>query len=181
MAMKKERSVRLACRCLMLAALFLQTCHATSIVWVVSDTGDYVVFAADSRQFDVRRQKAIDKVCKVVALDDSVFFTSGDARIEVDRGASWDSIQTALEIYKASTDHNAQSLSIAWGNRATAWFGGKSSSFVESVMGDEGTLVHGGFISFPLNRGSPEVFSQTTLQAALGINQKVPRGHDGFS
>jgi hypothetical protein len=76
--MKKEPSVRHLCGWIVLSALLLQTCHGTSIVWVVSETGEYVVLAADSRDFDPMTRKSDDSVCKVIALDRTLFFNSGD-------------------------------------------------------------------------------------------------------
>ncbi len=63
----------------------------------------------------------------------------------------WNSIQTAWEIYSTSKGPDTQSLSLAWGNRALAWFGGQNPSFLQSVTGADGILVQGGFINFVPN------------------------------
>jgi hypothetical protein len=158
--------MRHACGWLVLSVLLLQACHGTSIVWVVAQAGDYVVLAADSRTFSVRRQQSSDHVCKVIALDRTIFFTSGTARIELLRGTPWDSLQTAQEIYKATEDHDAQALSIAWGNRTETWFERQSPSDNQSAMWPNGGLVNGGFINFASNR-DPTVFVQSLLFNAV--------------
>ncbi len=151
--------MRRALKWVILSGLFLQACHGTSIVWVVSEKGDYVVLAADSREFDDLTQKPNSDACKVISFDDTVFFASGRPRIPVDGAVPWDSIQTAGGIYKTSEDRDTQSLSIAWGKRAMVWFGGQKPSFVKSLTGADGVLVQGGFINFVPNK-SPIVFSQ---------------------
>lgn len=146
--------------------LFQNVCRGTSIVWVVSESGEYVVLAADShRTADIRDPKfkdlkSDDHQCKVIVLDDTIFFNSGSASIRAYRGKSWDSLQAAREIYTASKDHEAQALSIAWGNRAMAWFYGQRQSDIQSVADPDGGLVLGGFINFDSNR-NPASFLQT--------------------
>jgi hypothetical protein len=155
-----------------LSVLFFQTlCHGTSIVWVVSQTGEYVVLAADSHRSvdildpkfkspDPRKTEPNNHECKVIVLGDTLFFDSGSVLIKSYRGKSWDSMQAAREIYTASKDHEAQALSIAWGNRALAWFYGQSQSDIQSVADPDGGLVLGGFINFDSNR-NPASFLQT--------------------
>lgn len=145
---------------LVLSILFLQECHATSIVWVVSARGDYIVLAADSRAYNELKHEANDCACKAVVFDDyTVFFTSGRPRVPVNGGTPWDSIQTAWDIYKSSKDRDTQSLSTAWGKRAKDWFDGQNPAFVKSLTGADGTLVQGGFINFVPN-ANPIVFLQ---------------------
>jgi hypothetical protein len=149
--------MRHACSWIVLSVLFLQTCHGTSIVWVVSKTGEYVVLATDSRDFDPITGKSDDTVCKVIALDDTLFFNSGDVRLRTRLGEPWESLQTAREIYKGTKDHDAQSLSITWGQRAKTWFDRQIPPVNQSVVGPDGGLVTGGFINFDQHR-NPAVF-----------------------
>jgi uncharacterized protein with NRDE domain len=64
---------------IILSVIFLRSvCYGTSIVLVVSETGEYVVLATDSRQFDPSgKHKPTDATCKVIALDDTLFFNAG--------------------------------------------------------------------------------------------------------
>jgi hypothetical protein len=158
--------MRHACRLMIVSVLLLQTvCHGTSIVFVISDTGEYVVLAADSRSSaDIHDPKygslkSDDKACKVIALGDTLFLNAGDVLIGAYRGSSWDSPQTAREIYRASDDHSAEALSISWGNRAMTWFSAQSTSDLQSIVGPEGVLINGGFINFDSNK-NPVAFSQ---------------------
>jgi len=160
-------------RWVILSVLFLQVaCHGTSIVWVIAETGEYVVLAADSRRFaDIRdpkfkspdpkfrNLKSNNGECKVIALDDTLFLNAGSVVIGTYRGKYWNSQQAAREIYTASKDHEAQALSIAWGNRALTWFYGQSQSDIQSTLGPDGALVSGGFINFD-SSGNPAAFSQ---------------------
>jgi hypothetical protein len=148
------------CRWTIVLLLLLESCGATSIVWVVSETGKYVVLAADSRDFNLITRESDDKVCKVIALDDTLFLNSGDVRLRTRLGDPWESLQIAKEIYKTSKDHGAQALSIGWANRAMAWFGGQNPSDVQLMMQPDGGLVTGGFINFDLNK-NPAVFAQS--------------------
>jgi len=158
-----------ACRWVILLVL-LQVCHATSIVWVVSKAGRYVVLATDSRDFDPITQKSDDTVCKVIALDDTLFFNSGVVRLRPRLGEPWESLRTAIETYKASKDHSAQALSIAWGNRAMAWFDGQTPLDIQKVTWPDGGLVMGGFINFNPNRNVAAAFVQM-LHFNVGTGQ----------
>ena len=149
--------MRQACCWLVLSVLFLQTSQATSIVWVVSANGEYVVVAADSGEDDGRKPN--DHACKVIAFDDTVFFASGRPRIPMPGGTTWDSIQTAWEVYRTSLARDTESLSKEWGNCAMNWFFGQNPTIVKSLTGADGTLVQGGFINFVPNT-NPVVFSQ---------------------
>jgi len=159
--------MRRACRSVIASLLLLQTCHATSIVWVISETGEYVVLAADSRDLaDVRDPKFAyvktnDRVCKAIALGDTLFFNSGAVLIGAYQGKPWwRSLQTARDTYKASNDHGAESLSIAWGNRALAWFYDQQNpSDLQSLTDPNGGIVTGGFINFDSNE-NPGSFEQ---------------------
>ena len=144
-----------------LSVILLQTlCYGTSIVWVVSATGEYVVLAADSRMTGVGALKSNNTTCKVIALDDTLFFNGGNAIIGTYRGKPWSSLQVAKEIYKTSKNHDAQTLSIAWSNRASAWFSTNSSlADLQSAAMPDGSLVSGGFINFDSNE-NPASFSQ---------------------
>lgn len=158
--------VRLACLWILVIVIFLQMCHATTIIWVVSATGDYVVIATDSRMSATIRdprfknEKSNNNNCKVIALDDTLFYDSGAAYIGGYRMDPWDAIQVAKEVYNASEDHQAQSLSTAWINRAKMWFSRRSPSDLQAAAYFNGAIVGGGFINFDLNR-NPAVFTQT--------------------
>ena len=104
-------------------------------------------------------RKSDDKVCKVIALDDTVFFNSGNVRVMTLRGKPWESIQTAREIYKVNKNHSAQSLSSAWGEEAMSWFGIQSPLDIRKIMWPDGGLVTGGFINFDAD-GKPAAFAQ---------------------
>jgi len=148
------------CRWIVLSAFLIQTCHGTSIVWVVSETGEYVVLAADSREFDAMgKLKPSDRACKVIALDDTVFFNSGSVLSRTRRGKPWRSLQSARETYIASNDRQAEPLSIAWGNEALTFFYRLSVTELRSSANADGSIVTGGFINFDPNR-SPAAFSQ---------------------
>jgi len=150
-----------ACRWIILSAFLVQACYGTSIVWVVSKTGDYVVLAADSREFDAMgKLKPSDRACKVIALDNTVFFNSGNVLSRTYRGKPWRSLQAAREIYIASKDRQAEPLSIAWGNEAMTFFYRLSVTELRSLATADGAIVTGGFINFDLNR-NPAAFSQT--------------------
>ena len=153
-------------RCILASIAFLQLCHATSIVWVVSATGEYVVLAADSRHFaDVRdprykNVKSNDKACKVIALDDTLFLNGGAVFIPLYRGEPWNSLQVARQIYSSSKTHEAQPLSIEWGNRALQFFYAQSGSDLQSLAdSSQGNIVTGGFINFDKVR-NPSSFLQ---------------------
>ena len=155
-----------ACRWIILSALLIQACHGTSIVWVVSETGEYVVLAADSRQSDAfGRVQPNDRACKVIALDDTVFFNSGSVLSKTYRGKPWSSLQAAREIYIASKDRQAEPLSIAWGNEAMTFFYRLSVTDLKSVAEADGAIVTGGFINFDPNR-NPAAFSQNLYVSA---------------
>jgi hypothetical protein len=165
--------MRRACRSVIASLLLLQTCHATSIVWVISETGGYVVLAADSRDLaDVRdpkftNVKTNDRVCKAIALGDTLFLNSGAVLIGAYQEKPWwRSLQAARETYKASNDHGAEQLSIAWGNRALAWFYEQNAPDLQSLTDPNGEIVSGGFINFDSN-GNPNSFEQSLLFNAV--------------
>lgn len=83
------------------SVILLQTlCYGTSIVLVVSETGEYVVIAADSRQADISgKRKPSDKECKAIQLDNTLFFDSGTVVIGA-RGGTWNSQQVASRLRK---------------------------------------------------------------------------------
>jgi hypothetical protein len=149
-------------RWIILSVILFQTlCYGTSIVVVVSETGEYVVLAADSRETETSgKRKPSDKVCKVMQLDDTLFFDAGTVVIGTRQGHPWNSKQVAKEIYRASKTHEAQALSIAWGKRALAWFSNSTVSDLQSVVEPDGTLVTGGFINFHSDN-NPSSVSQT--------------------
>jgi hypothetical protein len=150
-----------ACRWIILSALLVQACHGTSIVWVVSETGEYVVLAADSREVDAMgRLKPSDRACKVIALDDTVFFNSGSVLSRTYRVGSWRSLKAAREIYIASKERQAEPLSIAWGNEAMTFFYRLSVTELRSSANANGSIVTGGFINFDPTM-NPAAFSQT--------------------
>jgi hypothetical protein len=152
--------MRRVCRSLIASLLLFQACHATSIVSVVSHTGEYVVLAADSRDFHPKvLGKSNNCGCKVIVLGDTLFFNTGNTRIKVSRGEPWSSQRAAQDIYTATKDHDAQALSIAWSNRAVKWFEGLSTSDIQSVTDSDGGVVTGGFINFDQHR-NPVVFTQ---------------------
>jgi hypothetical protein len=158
-------------RWIILSVIFLQTlCYGTSIVLVVSATGEYVVIATESRNTAVGTRSSDNRACKVIALDNTLFFNAGNVIIGTYRGKPWDSLETARELYKASKNRDAQRLSIAWGNRALAWFYGQSSSDLQSTaLPPDGALVTGGFVDFDFNK-NPESFSQN-LYFDVGTRQ----------
>lgn len=144
------------------SVILLQTlCYGTSIVLVVSETGEYVVIAADSRQADISgKRKPSDKECKVIQLDNTLFFDSGTVVIGA-RGGTWNSQQVAREVYRASKNHDAQALSVAWGSRAVVWFSSNSTvTDLQSIAQPDGTLVTGWFINLDSDN-NPSSFVQT--------------------
>lgn len=158
--------MRCGCRVIILSVFLLEACYGTSIFLVVSKNGDYVVLASDSRLFDMKRQKPSNDACKVIALDDTLFFNAGHVQIEVSQGQPWDSIQTAREIYKTSKDHDAQSLSLARGNRAKSWLDGRTPLDLQRVADPDGGIVAGGFVDFDQHR-NPVIFVQSIYLNSL--------------
>jgi len=147
--------------------------YGSSVVFVVSKTGDYVVIAADSRSLKATgdnnrslEMKTMNPVhgnseCKIIALDgDTLFYETGTAYIGVHRGKPWSSLAIARSVYKSSTKHDAMSLSVAWGNRALEWFYGQSANDIGSVTDSEEGLTNGGFINFD-ERSEPSAHGQT--------------------
>lgn len=116
--------------------------------------------SADIRDPKFKSLKSNDHQCKVIVLDDTIFFNSGAVTIGAYRGKYWDSLQAARETYAASKNHEAQALSVAWGNRAMTWFYRQSQSDMKWVSGPAGQLVTGGFINFDAAR-NPASFLQT--------------------
>lgn len=57
--------------------------HGTAIFFFISEKGDYVVIAADSRQSDEHGTPLNDEECKMIVLGSkTVFFASGHVDVE---------------------------------------------------------------------------------------------------
>ncbi len=157
---------------LLLPFLFSPLCsYASSVVWVVSQKGDYVVIAAESRRVGEEKGKKIEPLnnddCKVIALGgDTLFYETGNASVPiVYRGKPWNSESVARLVYKAAKNRNAQALSIDWGNRALEWWFVQPEADLKWSADPEGGLVNGGFINFDQS-GNPSVFGQTLYYLA---------------
>ena len=160
-----------AYRWIFVSVLFLQTCGATTIVIVVSASGDYVVIAADSRgTYTIEKHEPNDRTCKLVAFNDTLFYNSGNMTITKlpGLGPPWDSRRAAREVYAASQDHDAQALAKAWGERAMKWYSGLHRVDLEKAsVAFKGVLVIGGFVNLDSKR-SMSPFSETISYNAEG-------------
>ena len=142
--------------------IFLQTCHATSIVWVSSKSREYVVIAGDSRGFPGKKgkKKISDSECKLIAFDDTLFFMSGDVVRDKSPGqvSGWDSGRTAREVFSESKDHDVEALSKEWTVRAMKWFSELGQVALTQIASfQEGGVVTGGFINIDSKRNVSEV------------------------
>ena len=180
------QSVRIVCKwasCLLL--LYHTLCFGTSIVIVVSATGDYVVVATDSRNAALGKALPNDDACKVIALDDTLFLNSGTVVIGAIRGKLWDSLSEARKVYRMARTRDAERMSIDWGNRAMSWFYTQSRADIESITDPDGGLVTGGFINFDSQK-RPVIFSQQVffISSSRQLSRKpwvVEQGKIGVS
>jgi hypothetical protein len=130
------------------------------VVAIVSQKGNYIVVAADSREVDESDRPIDDKSCKVIALGgDTLFFETGTPLIIVRRGKSWNAQDVARAVYRESTTRDARDLSIAWGDRALSWFDAQSEADLKSVSEAKGGIITGGFINFK-EGGNPSIQTQ---------------------
>jgi hypothetical protein len=144
------------------------------VVAIVSQKGNYIVIAADSREVDEADRPIDDKSCKVIALGgDTLFFETGTPLIIVRRGRSWNAQDVARAVYRESTKRDARDLSIAWGDRALSWFDAQSETDLKSVSGAKGGIITGGFINFK-EGGNPSIQSQEITFSAR--NHTLTRG-----
>jgi hypothetical protein len=136
------------------------------VVAIVSQKGNYIVVAADSREVDEADRPIDDKSCKIVALGgDTLFFETGTPLIIVRRGKSWNAQDVARAVYKESTRRDARNLSIAWGDRALSWFDAQSETDLKSVSEPRGGIITGGFINFKAG-GKPSIQTQEVTFSA---------------
>jgi len=143
-------------------SLFTGTCYGTSIVYVISNDGQYVVFAADSRNVDPSNNITNNEACKVITLgNDTTFYESGTAVVGDRQGhLLWSSQRAARQVYTANKNHDARTLAIAWGKVAFAWFDRQSDSDQKLWTKSESrVLANGAFINYDQNR-NPVVFSE---------------------
>ena len=141
---------------------------------IVSQKGNYIVVAADSREVDESDRPIDDKSCKVIALGaDTLFFETGTPLIIVRRGKSWNAQDVARAVYRESTARDARDLSIAWGDRALSWFDAQSEADLKSVSEAKGGIITGGFINFK-EGGNPSIQTQEITFSAR--NHTLTRG-----
>ena len=144
------------------------------VVGIVSQKGNYIVVAADSREVDESDRPIDDKSCKVIALGgDTLFFETGTPLIIVRRGKSWNAQDVARAVYRESTRRDARDLSIAWGDRALSWFDAQSEADLRSVSEAKGGIITGGFIDFK-EGGNPSIQTQEITFSAR--NHTLTRG-----
>ena len=114
-----------------------------------SKNSDYIVAAAESRELDRNGQPINDQGCKVIAVGkDTLFFTTGFYRIANRSGVLWNALTVAGAVYKASNNHDALSLSDAWGKQAFHWLHQLPEQDLETLTEKTDRIVTGGFISF---------------------------------
>jgi hypothetical protein len=161
--------IRLFALLILTALAFPSLCQGTTIVFVISNNGDYVVLAADSRDFWSYGHPS-DSACKIVAFKDTLFYESG-AATALFKDSKWDAVESAKGIYKRSKTHDAEMLSIIWGNEAMKFFNAQPDSFRRRAEGQNsnGGVVTGGFINFNA-LGNP-VASAQTVTARLSDHQ----------
>lgn len=141
---------------------------------IVSQRGNYIVVAADSREVDESDRPIDDKSCKVIALGgDTLFFETGTPLIIVRRGKSWNAEDVARAVYRESGRRDARDLSIAWGDRALSWFDAQSETDLKSVSEAKGGIITGGFINFR-ESGHPSIQTQEITFSAR--NHTLTRG-----
>lgn len=147
-------------------------CKGTSIVFVVSNTGEYVALAADSRNFDSIAHRTNDEACKVIVLGaDTLFYESSTATVGDQRGlVIWSSQATAREVYRASTDRSGSVLARAWGRRTEEWFANHKWALTGAAV-----VANGAFIRFDRSR-KPTVFSESLLydSQSHGLSLRQP-------
>lgn len=137
------------------------------VVAIVSQKGDYVVVAAESRSLDLSRRRVNNLSCKIIGLGgEMLFFETGVNVIGVQRGEAWNAEDVARAIYQESQNRDARTLSIAWGNRALQWFYSQSSADLQSTAETNGGIVTGGFIGFD-NDGKASVQNQTIYYSTV--------------
>lgn len=156
------------------------TARGSLVVAIVSQKGNYVVVAADSREVDEADKPIDDKSCKVIALGgDTLFFETGTPLIIVRRGKSWNAQDVARAVYGESKKRDARDLSIAWGNRALSWFDAQSETDLKSVSEAKGGIITGGFINFkegknPSIQTQEITFSARTHTLTRGLASEPP-------
>jgi hypothetical protein len=144
------------------------------VVAIVSQKGNYIVVAADSREVDESDRPIDDKSCKVIALGgDTLFFETGTPLIIVRRGKSWNAQDVARAVYRESARRDALDLSISWGDRALSWFDAQSETDLKSVSEPRGGIITGGFINFK-EGGNPSIQTQEITFSAR--NHTLTRG-----
>jgi hypothetical protein len=131
------------------------------VLAMVSQKGDYVVVAAESRNQGMNHELLDDRACKIISLgDDTVFFETGNAVNGLTHGTNWNALKTARAVYRASKMHDAKSLSVIWGNDALKWFQGQATQNLQLIADKNGGLVTGGFVNF-IKTDRPSVQSRT--------------------
>jgi hypothetical protein len=118
-------------------------------VSIVSQNGDYVVTAADSRAVDAVDGRHKDTTCKLIALGgDTLFFTTGTISFTTSDGASWDAVNLARTVYVQSKKRDALSLMDTWSNKTQRTFRSQSQANLKILSDKNGGLVLGGFVNF---------------------------------
>lgn len=138
-----------------------QELRGSLVVFVVSDRADYVVIGAESRTVDGDNKPVDDRACKIISLGgDTLFYETGNSELGDQHGKHWNSNGAARAVYATARNRDAQSLSLAWGNKALTWFYRASldHDLGKVAEGKTGNLVSGGFINFDKN-GSLSVHS----------------------
>ncbi len=150
------------------------------VVSIVSQKGDYVVAAAESRNTGGRDEAPDNKGCKIISLGgDTLFFATGNVETGEGTRTTWDARETARKIYAKAVKRDALSLSSAWKDQALRRFKGESQ---ENLSADEppnsDVIVTGGFITF--TDGIPSVQSEeirylrATKKLSRHLNEKPP-------
>ena len=148
--------------------------HGSLVVAIVSQKGNYIVVAADSREVDESDTPIDDKSCKVIALGgNTLFFETGTPLIIVRRGKSWNAQDVARAVYRESKKRDARDLSITWGDRALSWFDAQSEADLKSVSEAKGGIITGGFINFKEGK-NPSIQTQEITFSAR--NHTLTRG-----
>lgn len=144
------------------------------VIAIVSQQGDYVVMAAESRKSTQSGKPIDNKSCKVITLGgDTLFFEAGTPFIAVGNGEGWDAWAMARAVYARAKKRDALSLSRKWGDAALRWFQAQSVANLKSVSDENGGIVTGGFANFK-ETGSPPVRTQAITFS--GTAHSVSRG-----